>query len=68
MPSSMAKTLMTGEGYSMTDKERIAELQRTIGLLIDVAEPQGNGESLLPTDTIEDAREVAFGVRGEIDE
>lgn len=44
------------------------ELEQTIGYLIDASEPQGNGESIVQTETIEDLRELMFGKRGMIDE
>lgn len=43
-------------------------LVKTIGDLVDSAEPVGNGESIIPTELVEDLREIVFGVRGEIDE
>ena len=52
----------------MSDAEKVVELQRWISILFDAAVDQGNGESLLPNDDLEDAREAAFGVRVDIDD
>ena len=37
--------------------EKVVELKRWISILFDAAVDQGNGESLLPNDDLEDARE-----------
>ena len=49
----------------MNSTQMIQELRSVIGKILDASEPDGNGESVVPTELIEDAREIAFGVRGE---
>jgi len=52
----------------MSDAEKVVELKRWISIIYDAAVPQGNGESIVPTEDIEDAREAAFGVRADTNE
>ncbi len=49
----------------MSDQDRIAELQRWIGIIVDAAVDQGNGESLVTNDDLEDAKAVAFKQSGD---
>lgn len=49
----------------MSNTEKIIELKRYLSLILDAAVPQGNGESLVPTEDLEDARDAVFGVRND---
>ncbi len=52
----------------MSDADNVVLLQRWLSILFDAAVDQGNGESLIPNEDLEDAREAAFGVKVEINE
>lgn len=52
----------------MSDAEQVVELKRWLSILFDAAVDQGNGESLLPNDDLDDAKEAAFGARVDTDE
>ena len=52
----------------MSDIEKVIELRRWTSILFDAAVDQGNGESCVPNEDLEDAREAAFGVRANVDE
>jgi len=49
----------------MTDAEKIVDLKRWIGIIIDAAVDQGNGESIVPTEDLEDAQAAAFGKKAD---
>ena len=51
----------------MSDAEKVVELKRWIGIIIDAAVDQGNGESIIINEDLEDAGKAAFGVRSDID-
>ncbi len=51
----------------MTDAEENVLLKRWIGIIIDAAVDQGNGESIVPNEDLEDAGKAAFAVRGDVD-
>ncbi len=52
----------------MSDADKIADLRRWIGIIIDAAVDQGNGESIITNEDLEDAGRAAFSAGGETDE
>ncbi len=63
---------MANINRQMVEDERIKaaevkELRKQIGWLIDAAVPAGDGEYIVPAESVEDLRESVFGKRGVID-
>ncbi|MBU1233303.1 MAG: hypothetical protein KKD01_01225 [Proteobacteria bacterium] len=52
-------------GTAMSVQRRTVLLRQAVGYLIDAAEPHGDGDYIVPGDSIEDLRELLTGCRGD---
>lgn len=53
-------------GTAMDMQRRTVLLRQAVGYLIDAAEPQGDGDYIVPGESVEDLRELLTGCRGEV--
>ena len=51
---------------AMDMQRRTVLLRQAVGYLIDAAEPQGDGDYIVPGESVEDLRELLTGCRGEV--